>query len=64
LKELNNGQLGRVVEVSLNRLSGDDRRFILRLIEKMRKVDVGEGGRKGGRENIDLPQKNAQILIL
>jgi hypothetical protein len=41
LKELNNAQLELIVEVSLNRLSGDDRQFILRLIEKMRKVDIG-----------------------
>jgi len=48
LKELNNAQLELVVEVSLRRLSGDDRKFILRLIEKMRKVDIGGGERKEG----------------
>ncbi len=48
LKELNNAQLELVVEVSLSRLSGDDRKFILRLIEKMRKVNVGRGERKEG----------------
>ena len=48
LKELNNGQLGLVVEVALSRLSGDDLKFILRLIGKMRKVDVGGGERKEG----------------
>ena len=48
LKELNNAQLELVVEVSLRRLSGDDRKFILMLIEKMRKVDIGGGERKEG----------------
>ncbi len=47
LKELSNAQLELVVEVSLNRLSGDDREFILRLIEKMQKVNIG-GERKEG----------------